>query len=88
MASSIIKIGVVLLNIFVGVSAITESITPVRSVDKIQVGKGVRGEVTEALQKAFFDVVECRVPDELGWLTYVRDTTAAAPVAKRTSKAG
>jgi len=63
-------------------------ITPVRSVDKITVGKGARGPVTEALQKAFFDVLECRVPDELGWLTFVRDVTAAAPVGKRTSTAG
>src|SRR5438477_11584655 len=63
-------------------------ITPVRSVDKISVGKGILGPVTEALQKAFFDVLECRVPDELGWLTFVRDVTAAAPVGKRTSTAG
>jgi branched-chain amino acid aminotransferase len=63
-------------------------ITPVRSVDKITIGKGARGEVTEALQKAFFDVLECRVPDELGWLTFVRDVTAAAGVSRRTSTAG
>ena len=66
-------------------------ITPVRSVDKIVVGKGSRGPVTEALQKAFFDVIECRVPDEFGWLTFLRDKpaatgsagTRAAAVAKR-----
>ena len=52
-------------------------ITPVRSVDKIVVGKGSRGPVTEALQKAFFDVIECRVPDEFGWLTFVREKAAA-----------
>jgi branched-chain amino acid aminotransferase len=52
-------------------------ITPVRSVDKIVIGKGARGPVTEALQKAFFDVIECRVPDEFGWLTPVRDVSAA-----------
>src|SRR6185503_15815780 len=46
--------------------------TPIRSVDKIAIGKGVRGPVTEALQRAFFDVIECRVPDEFGWLTYVK----------------
>jgi len=63
-------------------------ITPVRSVDRIKVGKGTRGPVTEALQKAFFDVVECRVPDELGWLTYVRDVSAAGAVAGRSSTAG
>lgn len=58
-------------------------ITPVRSVDKIQVGRGTRGPVTEALQKAFFDVLECRVPDEYGWLTFVREVGAAGAVSAR-----
>jgi branched-chain amino acid aminotransferase len=48
-------------------------ITPVRSVDKITVGRGARGPVTEALQRAFFDVIECRVPDEFSWLTFVHE---------------
>jgi len=48
-------------------------ITPVRSVDKIAIGRGARGPVTEALQRAFFDVIECRVPDEFSWLTFVRE---------------
>jgi branched-chain amino acid aminotransferase len=63
-------------------------ITPVRSVDKITIGKGARGPVTEALQKAFFDVIECRVPDEFGWLTPVRDVSAAGSVGTRRSTAG
>jgi branched-chain amino acid aminotransferase len=63
-------------------------ITPVRSVDKITIGKGARGPVTEALQKAFFDVIECRVPDEFGWLTPVRDVSAAGRVGARRSTAG
>ncbi len=63
-------------------------ITPVRSVDKITIGSGKRGPVTEALQRAFFDVVECRVPDELGWLTPVRDVRAAEAMAARRSTAG
>jgi branched-chain amino acid aminotransferase len=63
-------------------------ITPVRSVDKITVGRGSRGPVTEALQRAFFDVVECRVPDEYSWLTYVREVGAAAPAARRKTSAG
>jgi len=58
-------------------------ITPVRSVDKITVGPGVRGEITEALQRAFFDVLECRVPDEFGWLTFVREVGAAGAVPAR-----
>ena len=60
-------------------------ITPVRSIDKIVVGRGARGPVTEALQRAFFDVVECRVPDEHGWLTFVREVGAAASPARSQS---
>jgi branched-chain amino acid aminotransferase len=62
-------------------------ITPVRSVDRIVIGKGARGPVTEALQKAFFDVIECRVPDEFGWLTFVREKAAAAPASTRATSA-
>jgi branched-chain amino acid aminotransferase len=67
---------------FTGTAA---EITPIRSIDKITVGRGARGPVTEALQKAFFDVVECRVPDEFGWLTYVRDAREAMAPARKTS---
>jgi branched-chain amino acid aminotransferase len=63
-------------------------ITPIRSVDKITVGGGSRGEVTEALQRAFFDVIECRVPDEFSWLTFVREVGAAGAAARRKSSAG
>jgi branched-chain amino acid aminotransferase len=62
-------------------------ITPVRSVDRIVVGKGARGPVTEALQKAFFDVIECRVPDEFGWLTFVREKAAAGAASGRATTA-
>ena len=44
----------------------------------ITVGKGRRGPVTEALQKAFFDVIECRAADAHGWLTFVPAHAAAA----------
>lgn len=46
-------------------------ITPIRSVDKIAVGNGKRGPVTEAIQRAFFDLINGEVPDRHGWLTYV-----------------
>ena len=62
-------------------------ITPVRSVDKIVVGKGSRGPVTAALQKAFFDVIECRTPDEFGWLTFVREKAAAGAAGGRATTA-
>lgn len=47
-------------------------ITPIRSVDGVQVGDGTRGPVTAQLMAAFFDIVEGRVPDRHGWLTPVR----------------
>src|SRR5262249_20615566 len=53
---------------FVGTAA---EVTPIRSVDKIRVGNGRPGPVTEALQRAFFDVINGRVPDTHHWLTYV-----------------
>jgi branched-chain amino acid aminotransferase len=46
-------------------------VTPVRSIDKIVVGEGRRGPVTEAIQRAFFDVINGARPDTHGWLTYV-----------------
>jgi branched-chain amino acid aminotransferase len=48
-------------------------VTPIRSIDRISVGAGRRGPITEALQRAFFDVVNGDVPDTHGWLTYVYD---------------
>lgn len=52
-------------------------ITPIRSVDKIQIGAGRRGPVTTALQQAFFDYVNGVVPDRHNWLTYVDMPVAA-----------
>ena len=44
-------------------------ITPVRSVDRIPVGSGMRGPVTERLQKDFFALVRGDAEDRYGWLT-------------------
>lgn len=44
-------------------------ITPIRSVDKIAVGAGRRGPLTEKLQKSFFGVLSGEVDDKHGWLT-------------------
>jgi branched-chain amino acid aminotransferase len=46
-------------------------ITPIRSVDKINVGAGTRGPITTAIQRAFFDIIKGEVPDRYNWLTYV-----------------
>ena len=58
---------------FTGTAA---EITPVRSVDRIEVGAGHRGPVTERLQKAFFEIVEGRVADRFGWLTPIPQPVA------------
>jgi branched-chain amino acid aminotransferase len=59
---------------FVGTAA---EVTPIRSIDKIRIGTGRRGSVTEALQRAFFGIVNGTVPDSRGWLTYVHPNRAA-----------
>ena len=46
-------------------------LTPLRSIDKIQIGAGKRGPITADLQSAFFDYVEGRTEDKWGWLTKV-----------------
>jgi len=53
---------------FAGTAA---EVTPVRSIDKIKIGIGRRGPVTERVQRAFFDIINGRMPDRHGWLTYV-----------------
>jgi branched-chain amino acid aminotransferase len=53
---------------FVGTAV---EITPIKSVDKITIGKGRRGPVAEAIQKAFFGVINGETPDRHGWLEFV-----------------
>jgi branched-chain amino acid aminotransferase len=52
-------------------------VTPIRSVDKIKVGTGTRGPMTEAIQARFFDIVRGETPDTHGWLTPVNARAAA-----------
>jgi len=53
---------------FTGTAA---EITPIRSVDKISVGKGVTGAITKAIQKEFYGIVRGENADRFGWLTPV-----------------
>ena len=53
---------------FTGTAA---EVTPIRTVDKIQIGSGKRGPITEKLQKEFFAIVNGTAPDKHGWLTPV-----------------
>ena len=54
---------------FTGTAA---EISPIRSVDRVPVGSGKRGPITQALQEAFFAILEGRKPDTHGWLTPVK----------------
>jgi branched-chain amino acid aminotransferase len=58
-------------------SGTAAEITPIRSIDRIVVGSGRRGPVTERLQKEFFAITSGTKPDLRGWLTPVY---AAQPV--------
>jgi branched-chain amino acid aminotransferase len=53
-------------------------VTPVRSVDRITIGSGRRGPITEQIQRRYLDVVHGRVADRHGWLTHVRAGVGAA----------
>jgi len=52
-------------------------ITPIRSFDRIVVGNGTRGPVTEALQQRFFAILRGEQPDTHGWLTPVGQAVPA-----------
>ena len=50
---------------FVGTAV---EVTPIKSVDKLKVGRGRRGPITEAIQQRFFQIVKGEVADPYGWL--------------------
>jgi branched-chain amino acid aminotransferase len=58
-------------------SGTAAEITPIRSVDRVLVGKGRRGPVAEKLQKEFFGIISGAKPDRHGWLTPVHAHAAA-----------
>jgi branched-chain amino acid aminotransferase len=59
---------------FVGTAV---EVTPIRSVDHIQVGKGVAGPVTRKLQEEFFAITSGTKPDRHNWLTPVNAPVGA-----------
>jgi len=52
-------------------------VTPIRTIDKITVGNGKRGPVTEAMQRRFFGILNGELPDTHRWLTPVGVPAAA-----------
>jgi branched-chain amino acid aminotransferase len=53
---------------FTGTAA---EVTPIRELDRVEIGRGSRGPVTEKIQAAFFDIVNGRNPKYAEWLDKV-----------------
>jgi len=53
---------------FAGTAA---EVTPIREIDKYQIGEGKRGPITEKIQKKFFDIVKGKDEEYSDWLDYV-----------------
>ncbi len=53
---------------FTGTAA---EVTPIRELDRIEIGQGSRGPLTERIQAAFFDIVNGRNPKYTEWLSKV-----------------
>jgi branched-chain amino acid aminotransferase len=53
---------------FTGTAA---EVTPIRTVDDVEIGSGSRGPVTEEIQSRFFDVVERRTDEYDEWFSHV-----------------
>ena len=67
---------------FVGTAV---EVTPIRSIDRIKVGRGRRGPITEAIQQRFFQIVKGEAPDVHGWLQPVnaRETAISGASTNR-----
>ena len=59
---------------FTGTAA---EVTPIRSVDRIPVGNGRRGPITERIQKEFVAYINGEIPDRYAWFTPVYAQRAA-----------
>jgi branched-chain amino acid aminotransferase len=55
---------------FTGTAA---EVTPIREVDRLEIGNGKPGPITMRIQAAYFDIVSGRNPRYAMWLTPVRD---------------
>jgi branched-chain amino acid aminotransferase len=65
---------------FVGTAV---EVTPIKSVDRVKVGRGRRGPVTEAIQQQFFRIVKGEAEDRYGWLQSVNTPAAAGSGAAK-----
>ena len=59
-------------------SGTASEVTPVRSVDRIPVGTGRRGPITQQLQQRFLEIARGTAEDRHGWLTHVHAERASS----------
>jgi branched-chain amino acid aminotransferase len=64
---------------FTGTAA---EVSPIRSVDRIPVGEGRRGPVTERIQKVFFEITSGEREAPANWLTFVGEQKSASASAE------
>src|SRR5205823_5055045 len=62
---------------FTGTAA---EVTPIKSIDRISIGKGGCGPITERIQKRYFEIVKGEARDDFGWLTFVGGVRETEPV--------
>jgi branched-chain amino acid aminotransferase len=65
---------------FVGTAV---EVTPIKSVDRVKVGLGRRGPITEAIQQKFFQIVKGEAADPHGWLQFVNAPATAGSGASK-----
>ena len=58
-------------------SGTAAEITPIRSVDRIDVGEGKPGPITQRIQREYLGIAKGTIPDRYGWLTPVPEPAAA-----------
>lgn len=58
-------------------SGTAAEVTPIRSVDRIEVGAGRPGPITLAIQEVYMGIATGKMPDRYGWLTRVESRVTA-----------
>jgi branched-chain amino acid aminotransferase len=61
-------------------SGTAAEVTPIRSVDRIVIGDGRCGPITQRIQRRFFEIVKGQIADEFGWLMPVSGVPEVEPV--------
>lgn len=59
-------------------SGTAAEITPIRSVDRIDVGEGRPGPITQRIQREYLGIAQGKIPDRHGWLTSVPEPAVAS----------